>query len=208
MEKLEIVISDIEKELSESKRWMGKNLIDKEVMLDLIAKLRIALPECIAKANQVLSDSDAIRQRAKEEYRRTIEQAEEKAGFLVSNDEITFKAEKMAADVLKSTEYQTQQMLLDTKQRIDNLLSLTEKALLDQINFVRNNREALRGELIKQENIINSVSNTSSQAFLQKINEEPSSFAVQAAPVHAAPMQGTHRGSINDPNHPLYMPKQ
>jgi len=203
MDKLENIIADIEKELNESKKMFGKNLVDKEKLISLVDLWKASLPGAIAKANQILAEADDIRYKAKEEYQRTVSQAEERAAFLVDNDNIVYEAEKRAAKILKSAEYQGQQVGYDAKLRIDNLLSMTEKALLDQINLVRNNREALRGELIKQETVINNVSSMSPEELQKSKDATP----IIEAPVATPSSQPRKRGSINDPSNPLYMPK-
>ena len=75
-------------------------MIDEDRMLDIIDQMRVAIPEEIKKAQQVLNQRDRILAQAQEEANRTISIAREKQDQMVDRDSIVQAAHAKANEIL------------------------------------------------------------------------------------------------------------
>jgi cell division septum initiation protein DivIVA len=81
--------------------WFTHNVVvDEDRMLDLIDQMRVAIPEEIKKAQQVLAQRDRILAQAQEEANRTIAIAREKQDQLLERDAIVQAAHTRANEIL------------------------------------------------------------------------------------------------------------
>ena len=76
-----------------------KVMVDEERMLDLIDQMRLAIPDEIKKAQQIINQKDRIIAQSHEEANRTLELSKEQAQKLVDEDEIVIKAGHMADEI-------------------------------------------------------------------------------------------------------------
>ena len=74
-------------------------MVDEDRMLDIIDQMRIAIPEEVKKAQQLLGQRDRVLAQAQEEANRTIEIARQKADQLVARDMIVQEAQGKADQV-------------------------------------------------------------------------------------------------------------
>ena len=75
-------------------------MVDEDRMLDIIDQMRIAIPEEVKKAQQLLGQRDRVLAQAQEEANRTIELARQKADQLVTRDVIVQDAQRRADQLL------------------------------------------------------------------------------------------------------------
>jgi len=75
-------------------------MVDEDKMLDIIDQMRIAIPEEVKKAQQLLGQRDRVLAQAQEEANRTIEIARQKAEQLVAKDMIAVDAQRRADQIL------------------------------------------------------------------------------------------------------------
>ena len=75
-------------------------MVDEDRMLDIIDQMRIAIPEEVKKAQQLLGQRDRVLAQAQEEANRTIEIARQKADQLVTRDMILQEAQRRSEQLL------------------------------------------------------------------------------------------------------------
>ncbi|MDR1905889.1 MAG: hypothetical protein LBQ27_03100 [Clostridiales bacterium] len=150
MDKLESIIIELEEEIEKSKNFFGLTLLNKERVLSLIGAFRKELPEVIREAEETKKERAYIIQEAIDLALKRTQQAQETADYLVSTAEVTMRAQNEARLIVDEAERRAYDIEIDSKKRIDNLLATTEQVLINHINLVRNNREELSGELLKQ----------------------------------------------------------
>ncbi|RME91242.1 MAG: ATPase, partial [Anaerolineae bacterium] len=75
-------------------------IVDEDRMLDIIDQMRIAIPEEVKKAQQLLAQRDRILAQAQEEANRTIALAREKAAQQANEHSITQEAQRRAEQIL------------------------------------------------------------------------------------------------------------
>jgi hypothetical protein len=75
-------------------------MVDEDKMLDIIDQMRIAIPEEVKKAQQLLAQRDRINAQAQEEANRTVEIARQKADDLVHRDMIVQEAQRRSEQIV------------------------------------------------------------------------------------------------------------
>jgi prolyl oligopeptidase PreP (S9A serine peptidase family) len=119
-------------------------IVDEEKMLDLIDQMRVAIPEEMKKAQQVLTQRDRILAQTQEEANRTLLLAREKGEQMLERDSIvqnaqTF-AEQRAADIITDAE----QTRVEADQYVVDTLTHLEMELERYLNQVRNGIRTLQ----------------------------------------------------------------
>jgi hypothetical protein len=124
--------------------------VDEDRMLDIIDQMRIAIPEEVKKAQQLLSQRDRVMAQAQEEANRTLELAREKADALVKKDAIIQEAEHRA-DLIRSQAHEDAET---TRQNADDYVVETLGRLQDELerslNQVRNGIRTLEEEHMRR----------------------------------------------------------
>ncbi|MBW6465614.1 MAG: ATP synthase F0 subunit B [Brevefilum sp.] len=85
--------------------WLTHSVVvDEDRMLDLIDQMRVAIPEEIKKAQQIVTQRDRILAQAKEEANRTIALAREKAEKQLEDNEIIEAAKERADEIVEQAQ--------------------------------------------------------------------------------------------------------
>lgn len=115
--------------------WLTHSVIvDEDRMLDLIDQMRVAIPEEIKKAQQIIAQRDRIMAQAKEEANRTIALAREKADKQLEDNEIIQSAKLRGEEIIEQahkeaaiTQREADKYILDTltnlEMHMDRLLT-------------------------------------------------------------------------------------
>jgi hypothetical protein len=119
-------------------------IVDEDRMLDLIDQMRVAIPDEMKKAQQVMSQRDRILAQAQEEANRTLSLAREKSEQLMERDSLA-QAARIRADEIEA---QAEREADKTKREADNYvidtLSRIEYELERLLNQARNGIYALQ----------------------------------------------------------------
>lgn len=75
-------------------------MVDEDRMLDIIDQMRIAIPEEVKKAQQLLGQRDRVLAQAQEEANRTLELARQKADQLASKEMVVQEAQRRAEQII------------------------------------------------------------------------------------------------------------
>ena len=96
-------------------------MVDEDKMLDIIDQMRIAVPEEVKKAQQLLAQRDRVMAQAQEEANRTVEIARQKANDLVHRDMIVQESQRRAEQIVtqargeaEATRHDADDYVLDT----------------------------------------------------------------------------------------------
>ncbi len=93
----------------------GSILIDRKKTMELLDQLRLAIPQEVRSAEEVLSQKDHIISQAQSDARRTKSQAEEESRHRLESNELVVTAENRAAETLKEAELRAGRMLQQTE---------------------------------------------------------------------------------------------
>src|SRR5215207_7036467 len=134
------LIDRLEELFNESKNFpFTKNvMVDEDRMLDIIDQMRIAIPEEVKKAQQLLGQRDRVLAQAQEEAKRTLEIARLKADQLVGKDMVMQDAQRRADQILAQARAEAEGIRGDADDYvIDSLTQL--QAELERISNQVNN---------------------------------------------------------------------
>ncbi|HRJ55245.1 MAG TPA: hypothetical protein PK152_10380 [Anaerolineales bacterium] len=109
-------------------------VVDEDKMLELIDQMRIAIPEEVKKAQQVVAQRDRVMAQAQEEANRTLQIARDKADQLVQKDMIVQEAQRRAEQILAQARAEAEGVRVDA----DNYVLDTLMQLQDQIAKMSN----------------------------------------------------------------------
>jgi len=124
--------------------------VDEDRMLDIIDQMRIAIPEEVKKAQQLLSQRDRVMAQAQEEANRTIDLAREKADGLVKKDGIVQEAQRRADQVLNQARADADATRQEADDYVIDSLDRLQVELERSLNQVRNGIRALEEERMRR----------------------------------------------------------
>jgi hypothetical protein len=128
--------------------WLTHSVIvDEDRMLDLIDQMRVAIPEEIKKAQQIITQRDRVLAQAKEEANRTIALAREKAEKQLEDNEIIQAAKERAEEILQNSQMEAQASQREADKYILESLTNLELHLDRMIAQVRNGIKTLQDEM-------------------------------------------------------------
>lgn len=142
------LVDRLEELFNESKPFLGtkKVLIDEGRLLDLIDQMRLAIPEEIKTAQQVLSQKDRIIAQAQEAANRTTSLAREKSLEMVERDGIVQQAQIRVDEMISKAKEEAELIRKEAdKYAMETLVTLLVK-LERNIAEVRKGIETLEQE--------------------------------------------------------------
>jgi hypothetical protein len=133
-------------------------MVDEDRMLDIIDQMRIAIPEEVKKAQQLLGQRDRVLAQAQEEANRTLEIARQKADQLVSKDIVMQEAQRRADQVLAQARSEADGMRADADEYVINSLTQLQDELERITNQVNNGIRTVRDEQSRRAPASSSIS--------------------------------------------------
>jgi F0F1-type ATP synthase membrane subunit b/b' len=121
-------------------------MVDEDRMLDIIDQMRIAIPEEVKKAQQLLGQRDRVLAQAQEEANRTLEIARQKAEQLVAKDMIVVEAQRRADQILAQARSEADGIRGDADDYVIDSLRQLEAELDRNLNQVRNGIRTVEDE--------------------------------------------------------------
>lgn len=121
-------------------------MVDEDRMLDIIDQMRIAIPEEVKKAQQLLGQRDRVLAQAQEEANRTIEIARQKADQLVTRDMILQEAQRRADQILTQARAEAETTRNDADDYVIDSLNQLQSELERIANQVRNGIRTVQEE--------------------------------------------------------------
>ena len=126
-------------------------IVDEDRMLDLIDQMRVAIPDEVKKAQQVLSQRDRLMAQAQEEANRTLALAREKSEGLVEQSAIAEAARIRAREIEQEAEIVAEDTRRDADRYVIETLSRLEDQLELSLNQARNGILALKSVSFPQD---------------------------------------------------------
>ena len=142
------LIDRLEELLNESRPFPFTHnvLVDEDRMLDLIDQMRVAIPEEVKKAQQVLAQRDRMLAQAQEEANRTLAIAREKSDQLVERDAIVQAAQTRADQLIVQARGDIETIRHDADNYVMESLTRLEVELDRILTQVRNGIRTLQDE--------------------------------------------------------------
>lgn len=121
-------------------------MVDEDRMLDIIDQMRIAIPEEVKKAQQLLGQRDRVLAQAQEEANRTLELARQKADQMVAKEMVAQEAARRAELIVAQARTESENIRGDADAYAMNSLSQLQDELERISNQVANGLRVLREE--------------------------------------------------------------
>lgn len=115
---------------------LEKALIDYEKVMSLIEELDKVLPEEITEAKKIIKRRDEIIKEAQEEAQSIVKMAKEKADYLLSENNITQKAQKEAELILQEARKDAEEIRKEAENYALLLLNKVEEALKKELEII------------------------------------------------------------------------
>jgi cell division septum initiation protein DivIVA len=133
-------------------------MVDEDRMLDIIDQMRIAIPEEVKKAQQLLSQRDRVLAQAQEEANRTLELARQKSDDLVTKDTVAQEARQRADQIIAQARVEAENIRADADDYSMNSLMQLEAELERITNQVANGIRLLKDEQSRREPVSEPIS--------------------------------------------------
>jgi len=145
------LVDRLEEVLNQSRSfWFTSQVVvDEDRILDLIDQMRVAIPDEVKKAQQLLAQRDRILAQAQEEANRTLAIAREKSEQLVERDAIVQAAQARAEQILAQARAQVTTTRRDADEYVLETLMRLEMELDRSLTQARNGIRTLQAELEK-----------------------------------------------------------
>jgi len=121
-------------------------MVDEDRMLDIIDQMRIAIPEEVKKAQQLLGQRDRVLAQAQEEANRTIELARQKADQLVAKEMVAQEASRRAEQILAQARVDAENVRIDADDYVLDSLNQLQAELERITNQVSNGIRTVKDE--------------------------------------------------------------
>ncbi len=125
-------------------------IVDEEKMLDLIDQMRVAVPDEMKKAQQLLAQRDRILAQAQEEASRTISLAREKSDQLIERESLVQSAQARAEQLSSRIQEDAEVTRREADNYVIETLTNLEMELERYITQVRNGIRTLQSEKVPE----------------------------------------------------------
>lgn len=145
------LVDRLEEVLNQSRSfWFTSQVVvDEDRILDLIDQMRVAIPDEVKKAQQLLAQRDRILAQAQEEANRTLAIAREKSEQLVERDAIVQAAQARSEQIIIQARAQAETTRRDADEYVLDTLMRLEMELDRSLTQARNGIRTLQAELDK-----------------------------------------------------------
>jgi F0F1-type ATP synthase membrane subunit b/b' len=147
------LIDRLEELLNESRQipFTHNVIVDEDRLLDLIDQMRVAIPEEVKKAQQILAQRDRILAQAQEEANRTLALARDKSEQLTDRDSIVQSAQVRAEQVAAQIRAEAEVTRREADKYVVESLTQLELQLERYLNEVRNGIQLLQQQNAPEE---------------------------------------------------------
>ena len=118
----------------------AKRVVDVDRCRDIVDEVRNNLPDELRDSKKIVADREQILKNAD----NIIKQAEERARVLVSDKEITKRAQKMAVELVNAAQAQAKKINNASAAYCENILKNSEEVLARSVADIKNTRMNLR----------------------------------------------------------------
>ena len=126
-------------------------IVDEDKMLELIDQMRIAIPEEVKKAQQVMAQRDRVMAQAQEEANRTLQIAREKADQMLQKDMIMQEAQRRADQIISQGRAEADSTRADADNYVVDTLMQLQEQIAKISNQVSNGIRMVQEEQMRKE---------------------------------------------------------
>jgi cell division septum initiation protein DivIVA len=127
-------------------------VVDEDKMLELIDQMRIAIPEEVKKAQQVMAQRDRVMAQAQEEANRTLQLAREKADQMMQKDMVMQEAQRRADQIVSQGRAEAEATRADADNYVVDTLMQLQEQIAKMSNQVSNGIRMVQEEQMRKVN--------------------------------------------------------
>jgi vacuolar-type H+-ATPase subunit H len=121
-------------------------IVSRDECLEIIDQMRISLPQEIAEARRIKEESERVTALAREEARRLIDQAQERADQVLDERGLLGEAKQRTARIIEEADRQAEETMRGADEYAINILGRLEDQLIAVQTSIRNGLEILQQE--------------------------------------------------------------
>ncbi len=170
----------------------NRAILDRRRLLDVVDQMRIAVPQEVREAQDIVAHRDSIRREAEEEGRILLAQAEERASRLVESHEITQAARQRAEEIAHEAEARLEERIAEANADIQQRIAESRQIAREQMSAADDYARELLLRLQRQlEAFVGSVRNGVEQLEPQAptLRRDASAAPIVREPVARAPRE-------------------
>ena len=122
----------------------SKRVVDVDRMRDIIDEVRNNMPDEVRESKKIVNDREQIVKNARIEAEGIIQQAEERAITLVSEQEIVKRSQQRAVEILSAAQTQAKELSRNATVYCESILKNSEEVLARSVSDIKNTRMNLR----------------------------------------------------------------
>ena len=147
----------------------NRAIIDRRRLLDIIDQMRIAVPQEVRDAQEIVAHREALRREAEEDGRIIVAQAEERASHLVEAHELTAAARRRAEEIAAAAEAHIEERIAEANTDIQRRIQDSRQIAREQMSAADDSARELLQRLQRQlEAFVGSV-----RSGIQQLEPEP-----------------------------------
>ena len=123
---------------------LGKSMVEKDELLEIIKEIRLKLPDELKQAKWVKEERQRIIEEAQREADGIVKEAENRIISMIDEHEITRKAYEQKAEIIETANEMSREISKGTKDYADNVLMELESTLEEALKTIQNNRRELK----------------------------------------------------------------
>ena len=127
----------------------GNVLVEKKKVMELLDQLRLAIPQEILAAEEVLTEKDHILNLALLESRRTKAQAEDEYRERLDHSEIALVAEHRAAEMMRQAEERAERLVRQSEAQARSRRNEADAYVLQSLRTLERELSSLTGSVRK-----------------------------------------------------------
>lgn len=125
------MIDELEDKLAEGRRvpFSGRLMVDEERILDVIDRMRVAVPEELKQARRIIQEQDRLLAEAQARVQQVLEERGLLAAIEEERQRLLQQAEEEAAQVRAGADEYARQVLEELQERLEKLLTSVRNGL-------------------------------------------------------------------------------
>ena len=122
----------------------SKSMVDVERIKDVVQDIRLNMPAEIRQAKTIVADRNKIIADARREADTVIRVAEEKAAFMLTQEEVYKAAQQKANETVAQANKMSADLKRSTNEYIENMLKHTDEVLTQELTEIRKARQNMK----------------------------------------------------------------
>ena len=147
------ILDELEAMVKESKKMPFSNtkvVVESDLLLDRVDRLRAVLPEELETARLIMSEKQRIIKEACGQADEDLEQSKDRVARMMDDSEITKSALRMSEEILAKAEEVAREIRAEANEYAENMLNHMEIVLKKGLENISKGKEEIRLEIDRE----------------------------------------------------------